>query len=154
VFYLLATLLIHELGHLLLMKLYKYENIRMLFIPMIGAFVQGNKERYSIKESFFVISAGPFPGIYIGLFFLIFSCFFEITWMFEFSFFIFFLNIINLLPIDPLDGGQLFKLLVYRKRDLFLLIFSSISSLTLIGIGLLINSWLLVFFGWRNINLA
>jgi Zn-dependent protease len=114
----------------------------------MGAFVQGSKDKYSQKQSFIVVSAGPFPGLYIGIILLVISSIYKYDWMVELSFLFLFLNSINLLPIDPMDGGQLFKLLVNRKRDLFLLIFSLLSSLTLIGIGFLIKSWLMVAFGF------
>ena len=51
------------------------------------------------------------------------------------------LNMINLLPLDPLDGGQLFRLLVKYDHDLFLMIFSLVSSIILIATGLLVDSW-------------
>jgi Zn-dependent protease len=148
VLFLILVLFVHEMGHYAFMKLYKYENVRMLFIPLMGAFVQGTKDKYSQKQSFIVVSAGPFPGLYIGIVLLILSSVYKLDWLVELSFLFLFLNIINLLPIDPLDGGQLFKLMVNRKRDLFLLIFALLSSLTLIGFGFLINSWLMVVFGF------
>jgi hypothetical protein len=136
------------MGHYAFMKLYKYENVRMLFIPLMGAFVQGTKDKYSQKQSFIVVSAGPFPGLYLGVVLLIFSSIYKFDWLVELSFLFLFLNLINLLPIDPLDGGQLFKLMVNRKRDFFLLIFALLSSLTLIGFGFLINSWMMIGFGF------
>ena len=148
VLFLILVLFIHELGHYAFMKLYKYENVRMLFIPLMGAFVQGTKDKYSQKQSFIVVSAGPFPGLYLGVVLLIFSSIYKFDWLVELSFLFLFLNLINLLPIDPLDGGQLFKLMVNRKRDLFLLIFALLSSLTLIGFGFLINSWMMIGFGF------
>ena len=148
VLFLILVLFIHEMGHYAFMKLYKYENVRMLFIPLMGAFVQGTKDKYSQKQSFIVVSAGPFPGLYLGVVLLIFSSIYKFDWLIELSFLFLFLNLINLLPIDPLDGGQLFKLMVNRKRDLFLLIFALLSSLTLIGFGFLINSWMMIGFGF------
>jgi Zn-dependent protease len=148
VLFLILVLFIHEMGHYAFMKLYKYENVRMLFIPLMGAFVQGTKDKYSQKQSFIVVSAGPFPGLYLGVVLLIFSSIFKFDWLVELSFLFLFLNLINLLPIDPLDGGQLFKLMVNRKRDLFLLVFALLSSLTLIGFGFLINSWMMICFGF------
>ena len=148
VLFLILVLFIHEMGHYAFMKLYKYENVRMLFIPLMGAFVQGTKDKYSQKQSFIVVSAGPFPGLYLGVVLLIFSSIYKFDWLVELSFLFLFLNLINLLPIDPLDGGQLFKLMVNRKRDLFLLIFALLSSLTLIGFGFLINSWMMIGFGF------
>jgi hypothetical protein len=38
--------------------------------------------------------------------------------------------------------------MVNKKRDLFLLIFALISSLTLIGFGFLIDSWMMIIFGF------
>jgi hypothetical protein len=130
------------------MKLFNYENVRMLFIPLMGAFVQGSKEKYSQTQSFIVVAAGPFPGICIGIITLFLSSFYQLNWLLELSFLFLFLNIINLIPIDPLDGGQLFKLLVHKKRDLFLIIFAFISSLVLILVGFLIWSWVTMIFGF------
>ena len=63
VFNLVIVLLIHEMGHFMLMKLFGYKNVRMLFIPLMGAFVQGTKEEYSQKQSLAgqrLVSAGYF----------------------------------------------------------------------------------------------
>ena len=148
VLFLILVLFIHEMGHFIFMKLFNYENVRMLFIPLMGAFVQGSKEKYSQIQSFIVVTAGPFPGICIGIITLFLSSFYQLNWLLELSFLFLFLNIINLIPIDPLDGGQLFKLLVHKKRDLFLIIFAFISSLILILIGFLIWSWVTMIFGF------
>ena len=148
VLFLILVLFIHEIGHFTFMKLFNYENVRMLFIPLMGAFVQGSKEKYSQTQSFIVVAAGPFPGICIGIITLFLSSFYQLNWLLELSFLFLFLNIINLIPIDPLDGGQLFKLLVHKKRDLFLIIFAFISSLILILVGFLIWSWVTMIFGF------
>jgi stage IV sporulation protein FB len=148
VLFLILVLFIHEMGHFTFMKLFNYENVRMLFIPLMGAFVQGSKEKYSQTQSFIVVAAGPFPGICIGIITLFLSSFSQLNWLLELSFLFLFLNIINLIPIDPLDGGQLFKLLVHKKRDLFLIIFAFISSLILILVGFLIWSWVTMIFGF------
>lgn len=148
VLFLILVLFIHEMGHFTFMKLFKYENVRMLFIPLMGAFVQGSKERYSQTQSFIVVAAGPFPGIFLGILTLFISSHYHLYWLLELSFLFLFLNIINLIPIDPLDGGQLFKLLVHKKRDLFLIIFAFISSLVLIIVGFLIWSWVTMIFGF------
>jgi Zn-dependent protease len=135
-------------GHYIFMKKYDYENVRMLFIPLMGAFVQGRKDKYSQRQGFIVTALGPFPGIIIGSILLIISASYQYEWMVEWSFIFLFINILNLVPIDPLDGGQLFKLLINKKRDVFLMIFALISSLILIGLGWLIDSWLMIAFGF------
>lgn len=145
---LVIVLLIHEMGHFLMMKLFGYKNVRMLFIPLMGAFVHGKKDEYSQKESLLVVGAGPFPGLIIGFLLMLFSQQLHSPLMFQAGLLFFFLNIINLVPLDPLDGGQLFKLLVSKNQEKFLMIFSFISSLLIIGIGFFLNSVLLMLFGF------
>ena len=147
---LLIVLIIHELGHFIAMKVFKYENVRMLFIPLMGAFVQGKKSNYSQKQSLIVLIAGPFPGIIIGnILFWYASLSPQNSWLAEPAIIFVLLNIINLLPIDPLDGGQMFKLLV-RKRvnELLLVVFALISSLVLIGFGAYMRWPLVIAFGF------
>lgn len=148
VFNLILVLIIHELGHYLLMKLFGYKNVRMLFIPLMGAFVQGSKEEYSQKQSLLVVAAGPLPGIFIGLGLIALAANYHQAWMMDLAILFLLLNVINLLPLDPLDGGQLFKLLIKANHDLFLLVFSFISSLVLIGFGWYIDSFVMIAFGF------
>ena len=146
--FLVVVLFIHEMGHFLFMKLFKYKNVKMLFVPLMGAFVQGAKKVYSQKESFWVVLGGPVPGVIFGVVGAIFAFEFEINWLLELSTVFILLNVINLLPLDPLDGGQLFRLLVKYDHDLFLMIFSLVSSLILIATGFFIDSWPLMVFGF------
>ena len=148
VFFLVFVLLVHEFGHFSMMNRFNYDNVRMLFIPLMGAFVQGSKERYSQKESLLVVIFGPFPGIILGSIGLYLSGVYQVDWLLLLSFIFIFVNAINLLPIDPLDGGQILKLLVIRQRDLYLMVFALISSLTLIVVGFLMKDWLVAGFGF------
>lgn len=148
IMFLLAVLLIHELGHFLLMKRFNYKHVRMLFIPLMGAFVQGKKESYSQKESFLVTMAGPVPGVAAGVVLLLYAVNNHSAWGLQLSALFILLNVINLLPLDPLDGGQMFKLFVRKNHEFFLLIFAFLSSLTLIFVGWYINSYLLIAFGF------
>lgn len=148
IFFLVLVLFLHEMGHLLFMKFFKYENVRMLFIPLMGAFVQGSKEKYSQRESLLVVFFGPFPGLLIGIFTFVYAAFYHNDSALTLGGVFIFLNAINLLPIDPLDGGQLFKLLVHRQRDLFLMIFALVSSLLMILVGFVIQDYLVIVFGF------
>ncbi|TNF46163.1 MAG: hypothetical protein EP305_11965 [Bacteroidetes bacterium] len=148
IFNLVIVLLVHEFGHFGMMKLFGYKNVRMLFIPLMGAFVQGSKEEYSQKQSLIVASAGPFPGILIGLLLIYFASFDHITWMVDMGILFLLLNIINVIPLDPLDGGQLFKLMIREHHEKFILAFTFLSSLVLIGFGWYIDSWVMIAFGF------
>jgi Zn-dependent protease len=146
--FLILVLFIHEMGHLLVMKFFKYENVRMLFIPLMGAFVQGSKPKYSQRESLLVVFAGPLPGILFGGIALYVASIIQNESVLTLGFIFIFLNTINLLPVDPLDGGQLFKLLVHRQRDLFLMIFALVSSMLMIVVGFLVGDYLIIIFGF------
>ncbi|MCC5924370.1 MAG: M50 family metallopeptidase, partial [Crocinitomicaceae bacterium] len=145
---LLFVLLIHELGHFIMMKLFGYEELNMTFIPFLGAMVQGKKNEYSQKETIIMLMAGPLPGIIFGLLLINYSINNEIAWLVQLSVLLLFLNIVNLLPLDPLDGGQLVKNLFLGNHELFQLVFAIISSIMVIIIGWWFNSWFIMIFGF------
>ena len=103
ILFLVIVLLVHELGHFTMMKLFKYKDVQMLFVPFMGAFVKGNRENEKQTQSLLVILAGPIPGIVIGLTLLYFGNNSELKWMNDLAFLFLFLNSLNLLPLDPLD---------------------------------------------------
>jgi stage IV sporulation protein FB len=150
---LVLVILIHELGHFLFMKKFNYQNVKMMFVPLLGAFVSGKKEVYSQKESLWVIAGGPFPGIILGVFSFIFGMHYNSGFLIDLSFLFFVLNLMNLLPLDPLDGGQFIKILNPNSSERFLMIFALISSIVIILIGYFLESWIMVglgfFFGTR-----
>ena len=145
---LVLVLFIHEMGHFIGMKRFGYQNVRMLFIPMMGAFVQGNKPIYSQRESLWVIMLGPYPGIILGCIGFYFGEHYNLAWLTTTALISLILNIINLLPLDPLDGGQMIKFLLPQNRDFFLLVFSLVSSLLVIVIGLMIKDTMVSIFGF------
>ena len=107
-----AIVMIHELGHFFAMKLFRYNDLGIFFIPLLGAYVSGSKREVSQLQSAIIILAGPLPGILIGIIFhlvdlqhpgqsLLGVSFSRIAILFII------LNLINLFPVYPLDGGQL-----------------------------------------------
>lgn len=144
----LGVLIVHELGHFAMMKLYKYQNVRMLFVPFMGAFVHGSKEEYRQRESMTVIMAGPIPGIVLGIAFWVLGNELESAWMREVSLLSFFLNIINLLPLQPLDGGKLMSVLFMEKLEFFQIVFTFLSSLIMIVLGFYWEIYIIMAFGF------
>lgn len=145
---LLVILLLHELGHFISMKRFNYNGVRMLFVPLMGGFVQGDKENYSQRESLLVAFSGPLPGIIIGVVLWVLGTNWNNEWMIETAYLSFFLNVTNLLPLQPLDGGRIFKSLFIEKYELLQLIFTFLSSIILIGIGFFLEFYLLMLFGF------
>ncbi len=107
-----AIIIIHEMGHFFAMKFFRYKDLGIFFIPLLGAYVSGSKREVSQKESAIILLAGPVPGIIIGI--VIYFLFKNDTSRsfaglsfdtISLSFIL--LNLVNLLPVYPLDGGQL-----------------------------------------------
>lgn len=133
---LVLILFVHEFGHFVLMKRFNYQNVRMLFVPLLGAFVQGNKDRYSQIEALLVVLGGPIPGLLLGTGLFYFGINFQEPYVLTLAFIFLLLNAFNLLPLDPLDGGQLLNLLIGKKQVLFQMGFSIFTSVILLGLGL------------------
>src|SRR4051812_45770109 len=62
-----AIVMIHELGHFFAMKYFRYNELGIFFIPLLGAYVSGRKREVSQKQSAVILLAGPLPGIIIGM---------------------------------------------------------------------------------------
>ncbi len=117
-----AIVMFHELGHFFAMKYFRYNDLGIFFIPLLGAYVSGTKREVSQKESAIILLAGPLPGIILGIVFYllwlnnpdlrIYYISFE-----EISVLLIFLNLINLLPVYPLDGGQLLNRLFLDEES-------------------------------------
>lgn len=148
IFLIVLVLFLHEMGHLIAMKSYGYEDVGMFFIPFLGAVVTGRKEEMSLFQRLIIVMAGPVPGIIIGAVFL-FLFHFEYLPLPFLTFGLVFvsLNVLNLLPLDPLDGGKLFELLFFSVSDIAKVIFNVLSSLTIIAIGAYYQAYFIMFFG-------
>jgi Zn-dependent protease len=144
----IAVVLFHELGHFIAMKAFKYENVRMLFLPFMGAFVHGQKTSYKQNESLSVILAGPMPGIALGVVFWLMGFSYQATWMIDVALMLWALNMLNLLPVLPLDGGRLLSTLFFEKMELVQVVFTFISSLVLIGLGWYFEWTVIMIFGF------
>lgn len=113
---LIGVLLFHELGHLAAMKLLGYRDVKIFFIPFLGAAATGKTGNHSAIRSCFVSLMGPLPGV-IGALACIF-CFYLTTsyYAYKAAQIMLMLNVFNMLPIMPLDGGRYIDVLFVRNR--------------------------------------
>lgn len=141
---LLIVLIIHELGHYLGMKYFNFENVRMLFVPLMGAFVHGTKQKYSQIQNLIITLAGPVPGIIIGSLLWFYGLESSSTWIIELSLLFFIINISNLIPLSPLDGGRLMTTLFLKHAEIV-----HLCLLSLFSFGILLFSfWTNSFFSF------
>jgi tetratricopeptide (TPR) repeat protein/Zn-dependent protease len=143
-----GALLLHEGGHVLAMKFFGYRDTVMLFIPFLGALATARKDDASLTEKVWISLAGPLPGLALGIGLAIASSFSDLTdpsamtwfeesnWIREASWTLIILNLFNLLPVYPLDGGQVADLLLFSRNPYLGVLFKGIGVLLLGLIGL------------------
>ena len=136
----LVVIIIHEMGHLLAMKAFKYSNVKIFILPLIGAFTSGKKQEVSQFQLSLIILAGPIPGIIIAcaIFYANMDLHDETLKMLCNSFLI--INLFNLLPIYPLDGGRLIETLFFKQNHIIRLVFGIISIMVLTAIFIISRS--------------
>lgn len=127
----LLVIIIHEMGHFAMMKLFRYSNVKIFIVPLLGAFTSGKKQQVSQWQLSLIILAGPLPGIIIGtvLFFINKDLDSATLKMLSASFLV--INLLNCLPFYPLDGGKLIEALFFRENHTIRLVFGIISIIIL-----------------------
>ncbi|MER3498174.1 MAG: hypothetical protein C4308_05805 [Chitinophagaceae bacterium] len=134
-----GIVIFHELGHFAAMKIFKYQELGIFFIPLLGAYASGTKREVSQLQSSIILLAGPLPGIIAGvvIYFLLphygaLGMKFEAWVLLRYtSGLLIFLNLLNLLPIYPLDGGQLLNRLFLDESNILYKIFVIASAIAL-----------------------
>lgn len=123
-----AVIVFHELGHFVAMKIYRYQDLGIFFIPLMGAYVSGKKQEVSQQQSAIILLAGPVPGIILGVLFFYLSGQTGIDMFEKIGWILMLLNVFNLLPVYPLDGGQLLHRLFLDEYNILGKIFVILSA--------------------------
>jgi Zn-dependent protease len=147
-----AIVMIHELGHFLAMKYYRYSDLGIFFIPLLGAYVSGTKREVSQIQSAVILLAGPLPGIILGIVFHLIENNsttgyypFDIS-LSQISLLFIILNLINLLPIYPLDGGQLLNRVFLDEDSIVSKIFIFLSAALMVWAAWKLSFYILLIF--------
>lgn len=112
---LIGVLLFHELGHLAAMKMLGYRDVKIFFVPFLGAAATGKTGNHSAVRSCFVSIMGPLPGVFAALICLVFFALTHEYYAFKTAQIMLMLNVFNMLPIMPLDGGRFIDVLFVRN---------------------------------------
>jgi len=112
---LVAVLLFHELGHYVGMVALGYRDVRMFFIPLVGAAVSGRQRGGSQSREAVVLLLGPIPGIAFGVSAAVAAVALHSTALKTAAEYLLAINVLNLLPIIPLDGGRLASALLFSR---------------------------------------
>lgn len=123
-----SVILIHELGHIIMIKLVN-EKINSIEITPIGCFINLKKKHFSLLKGTLIYSGGIVLNL-VSMFFIKNYTFIKFTYTMIFF---------NLIPIVPLDGYQIINQILSQFYDDEFIID------LLFYIGVLINS-LIIFF--------
>lgn len=135
--WLLPALFIHEMGHWIAMRLFRYRNLRMFFIPFFGAAVTGQNWNVPGWKKSLVSLAGPIPGIFLGCGLAIAGLITENPLLNEGAVILLILNGFNLLPVLPLDGGHVLHATLFCRNRWLDTAFRVAAVVGLLGMGLL-----------------
>jgi len=130
------VLALHELGHLMMMWIYKSKAQGMFFMSFLGNLTRKFDLSNSQKQHAYINLMGPLPGIIIGLGLFIIVVFSEPNvYLIEFALILLGVNLLNILPLDPFDGGRILESFFFHKNDQLKMYFTLISSLVMITAG-------------------
>jgi Zn-dependent protease len=124
---LIPILLFHELGHYVAMRWFGYRNLKMFFIPFLGAAVTGRNYNVAGWKKAVVALMGPLPGIFLGAALGYAGQEFKIPWMTEAAVLLLILNGFNLLPLLPLDGGWVVHAVLFARHPVLDVVFRVIA---------------------------
>lgn len=145
---LVLVIVIHEMGHFVAMKIFGYNDVKMFFVPFLGAFVSGEPQRVSQFQRVITLLAGPMPGIVLGLIFFWLQTVTGLEIYHWLAFMFLALNAINLLPVSPLDGGQLLENVFFHSNRIVQSIFIIISIIILFYTGVATRNYFLLLIIW------
>jgi len=141
------VLFFHELGHFLAMRVFKYRNVRMFFIPFFGAAVSGSHYNVPGWKKAVVSLLGPVPGIILGSILGIIGVWFNLKLLHEFASMMLILNGFNLLPLLPLDGGWVLHAILFSRHYLLDTAFRSLAGCLLVALGCLTGIFIFILLG-------
>ena len=134
-----GSVLMHEMGHYVVVRLFGFKAELPMFLPGLGAYVKWNGANVDVGVRAQISLAGPFFGFLSGLIaYAIYLSTHHAVWL-AVAQFAGWLNLINLIPVSIFDGGSAMYALGRQHR------------LALLGVCLalafLLHEWAFLFVG-------
>jgi len=151
-----ACVLLHELGHSIVALRYKLQ-VKSITMYIFGGISQITSEPNNALAEFVIAFAGPFTSLLLaGIFYLLELLFKGIAPIFAMTKYLALINltlaIFNLIPGFPLDGGRVFRAIVWgishnlrRATEIAILLGRAIAF-----IFILLGVWLIFRGNWTN----
>jgi Zn-dependent protease len=141
----MVSLFIHESGHVWAMKRCGLKTKGIYFLPFIGGAAVADEAFRSRKEEAFIALMGPVWGLALSLGTAVAYLVTENPLFAAAAAWIAMVNLFNLLPVNPLDGGRVFKSITFSMRSIVGLIYLAFGIVITGYIILKAGIWLFVF---------
>jgi len=102
----IALLLVHEMGHFVVIRAKGLPAGLPIFIPLVGAFVTMRRMPQGVRDEAEIALAGPLAGTIGGVACLLVYWRTGLPVLLPLAYFSFYLNLLNLIPVGPLDGAR------------------------------------------------
>jgi Zn-dependent protease len=102
----MALLLVHEMGHYVVIRAKGLPAGLPIFIPLVGAFVTMRRAPQSVRGEAEIALAGPIAGTVGGVICLLAYWQTGLPVLLPLAYFSFYINLLNLIPVGPLDGAR------------------------------------------------
>lgn len=145
-----VSVIVHELGHALVAR--RFGGRPAIFLHGLGGLTVMPGLRVNRFQSIQVSLAGPVAGILLGLLVIFLSSLFpeDLPWLHVVISYLIFVNIFwsffNLLPILPMDGGQILRDVLGPSRLATARLVGAIMAGVLAFCSLWVNQWFLAIF--------
>jgi Zn-dependent protease len=145
---LMGVIMFHELGHFAAMRAFGYRDVKIYFVPLMGALTAGRSHAVANWKRAVVLLMGPLPGLMLAYALVLLSPA-ELAahdWFYKLLMMLVFINGANLLPIVPLDGGRLLSVLLFSRSPTLEVVFT-VGTASLLVLGCLaIQEWFVAIF--------
>lgn len=141
-----GVLFVHEVGHAVAMLVFGYRDVQIFFIPLLGAAASGRPLGVARWKQAIVLLAGPMPGLVVGCVLRVIAT--RGSELMHVAVIAILINAVNLLPVEPLDGGRLFQVLVFSRNRYLESAFRIVTAGLLVAVSLYLEMWALAFFGY------
>jgi len=139
----IGMLVVHEYGHLLMMKRYGMKTRGIYLIPFLGAAAVADEEFADRRSEAVIAMAGPLTGAALAVLSGLLYAATDWPYLAAAAAWMAGINLFNLLPVSPLDGGRVMKSVTISISSRLGLGFMIV--MLVVGVALAVKAELIIF---------
>jgi len=123
-----GVFLLHELGHMLAMIVFRHRDTQTLCVPLLGLAKNDKSKMIANWKQVVIHLMGPLPGIFGAFALLYINKLSPVSWVYEAAIIMLLINYLHLLPFMSLDGGRIMRLTIMERFPFGKVLFPLLSS--------------------------